>query len=283
MRKIIWIAIFLGFATSLFAEGQATPSASASVVSRQPYHIKIYAVDRDVTAPELLPLSPFPPFTGDCQDKLDGSVKLSIIVDPAGKPRKVKFLQPLRNDLDRLVIPLVYADRFKPGTREGAPVAVLRSVDVKMQACTTEEKNETGKKMSWLRLRAQPEQMFDSLPQPPEDSAYLSLADMSKDYGGEASPVLRIATNVTAPVPLNAVEAKFSEEARKANFEGICTVEATIDTNGIPQDIRVVHPLGMGLDEKAVEAASKYRFTPAMHNGQPVPVKISIEINFRLN
>ena len=72
MRKIIWIAIFLGFATSLFAEGQATPSASASVVSRQPYHIKIYAVGPDVTAPELLPLDPFPAFTEICKRKLHG-------------------------------------------------------------------------------------------------------------------------------------------------------------------------------------------------------------------
>lgn len=55
-----------------------------------------------------------------------------------------------------------------------------------------------------------------------------------------------------------------------------------VDANGIPQDIRVTRPLGMGLDEKAMEAVRQWRFKPAMKDGAPVAVAINVEISFRL-
>jgi TonB family protein len=76
--------------------------------------------------------------------------------------------------------------------------------------------------------------------------------------------------------------AEFSDEARKAGRQGIVLVSLIVDTHGRPQEIKVVRPLGMGLDEKAVEAAGKYRFKPAMKNGEPVPVTVIVEVNFRL-
>jgi TonB family protein len=55
-----------------------------------------------------------------------------------------------------------------------------------------------------------------------------------------------------------------------------------VDTQGMPQNLRVVRPLAYGLTEKAIEAVSKYRFKPAMRGGQPVPVYVTIEVNFHL-
>jgi protein TonB len=100
--------------------------------------------------------------------------------------------------------------------------------------------------------------------------------------GNIGGGLYRIGSGVSAPVPLNTVEAEFSDEARKAKYQGIVTVEIIVDAQGNPQNPRVVRPLGMGLDEKAIEAVRKYRFKPAMKDGKPVPVKISVEINFRL-
>lgn len=88
---------------------------------------------------------------------------------------------------------------------------------------------------------------------------------------------------ISAPQPLNTVEAEFSDEARRAKYQGVVLIQMIVDAQGNPQNPRVIRPLGMGLDEKALEAVRKYRFKPAMKDGKtPVPVMITVEVNFRL-
>jgi TonB family protein len=102
-------------------------------------------------------------------------------------------------------------------------------------------------------------------------------------YGGGAGGGLyRVGGGVSAPVPLNNVEAEFSDEARRAKYQGVCIISLIVDAQGNPQNPRVVRALGMGLDEKALEAVRKYKFKPAMRGNTPVPVMISVEVNFRL-
>jgi periplasmic protein TonB len=101
--------------------------------------------------------------------------------------------------------------------------------------------------------------------------------------GNAGGGVYQIGGGVSAPIPLNQVEAEFSDEARRAKYQGVCLISMIVDTNGMPQNPRVVRPLGMGLDEKALEAVRKYRFKPALKDGKtPVPVMITVEVNFRL-
>jgi TonB family protein len=78
------------------------------------------------------------------------------------------------------------------------------------------------------------------------------------------------------------VDPEFSDEARRNKYQGIVVVSLIVDAQGNPQNPKVVRPLGMGLDEKALEAVMKYKFKPAMSNGKPVPVMINVEINFRI-
>lgn len=59
-------------------------------------------------------------------------------------------------------------------------------------------------------------------------------------------------------------------------------LELIVDTDGNPRDIRIVSPLGLGLDQRAVESVSKWRFEPARKDGQPVKVEIMIEVDFHL-
>ncbi len=93
----------------------------------------------------------------------------------------------------------------------------------------------------------------------------------------------RVGGRVSAPIPINNVEAEFSDEARRAKYQGVVLVEVLVDTHGNPQNPRVVRALGMGLDEKAIEAVLKYRFKPAMKDGKtPVAVMINVEVNFHL-
>jgi TonB family protein len=92
----------------------------------------------------------------------------------------------------------------------------------------------------------------------------------------------RIGGGVSAPVLIYSVTPQYSQEARMAKTAGNVLVNLWVDQNGIPRNVRVVRGIGKGLDEKAVEAVSKYRFKPAMEDGQPVPVEINMEIDFKI-
>jgi len=87
---------------------------------------------------------------------------------------------------------------------------------------------------------------------------------------------------VSAPKALYAPDPEYSEEARKAKYQGTVVLWLVVDANGRPQQIRVQRALGMGLDEKAIEAVKQWKFDPARKNGQAVPVMINVEVNFRL-
>jgi len=77
-------------------------------------------------------------------------------------------------------------------------------------------------------------------------------------------------------------EPEFSEGARRAKYQGTALLELVVDQTGQPQNIRIVKPLGMGLDGKAVDAVSKWRFNPGMKDGEPAAVEIAVEVSFHL-
>lgn len=99
------------------------------------------------------------------------------------------------------------------------------------------------------------------------------------NYGGG---LRHVGGGVSSPEVIFKVEPEFSEEARKAKFMGVVTVNLIVDTKGLPQNVRVIRGVGMGLDEKALEAVRQYRFKPAMENGHPVPVQVNVEVNFQI-
>jgi TonB family protein len=88
--------------------------------------------------------------------------------------------------------------------------------------------------------------------------------------GGVRNPILRY-----APDP------KFSSAAQAVGLSGVSVVGLIVDAKGTPQEVRIVRPLGMGLDEFAVANVLQYRFEPAMYRRRAVPVEINIEVNFR--
>jgi protein TonB len=100
--------------------------------------------------------------------------------------------------------------------------------------------------------------------------------------GNTGGGVMHIGGGVSKPLVLYQVEPEFSEEARKAKFSGNVEVYLYVDTDGKPSHIRVVRPIGMGLDEKAVEAVRQYRFKPAMKDGKPIQVDLYVDVNFQI-
>ena len=94
--------------------------------------------------------------------------------------------------------------------------------------------------------------------------------------------VYRVGGGVSAPKPIYNPDPEYSKEARKAKLQGVCILSVIISPEGDPRDIRVARSLGMGLDEKAIEAVKRWKFQPSMLNGKPVAVAINVEILFRL-
>jgi TonB family protein len=100
--------------------------------------------------------------------------------------------------------------------------------------------------------------------------------------GGIGGGAYRIGGGVSPPTVLYKVEPEYSEEARKAKFQGTVVLYVVVDEKGNPKDLKVLRPLGLGLDQKAIEAVEKWRFNPGKKDGKPVPVQATIEVNFRL-
>jgi periplasmic protein TonB len=87
---------------------------------------------------------------------------------------------------------------------------------------------------------------------------------------------------ITAPRVLYKVDPEFSEEARKAKYQGTVILTIEVGEDGRPHGFRIVRGLGLGLDEKAIEAVAQWKFRPAMRNGKPIRAPATIEVNFRL-
>jgi periplasmic protein TonB len=87
---------------------------------------------------------------------------------------------------------------------------------------------------------------------------------------------------VTPPELLYKVEPEFSEEARKAKHQGVVVLTIEVDVSGNVRNVRVRQSLGLGLDEKAMEAVSHWRFRPGILNGKAVTTEATIQVNFQL-
>ena len=100
--------------------------------------------------------------------------------------------------------------------------------------------------------------------------------------GGTGGGVFRMGSGASPPRAIYSPEPEFSEEARKAKYQGVCTLGVVVDAQGRPTNIRVLNSLGMGLDEKAISAVKTWRFEPAMKDGHPVRFEIAVEVDFHL-
>ncbi len=100
--------------------------------------------------------------------------------------------------------------------------------------------------------------------------------------GGIGGGVFKVGGGISAPRAILTPDPQYTEEARNSKTQGTCILWLIVDTGGHPRDIRVVHGLGYGLENKAIEAVKQWRFEPAMKDGKPVNVQINVEVAFRL-
>lgn len=94
--------------------------------------------------------------------------------------------------------------------------------------------------------------------------------------------IYSVGGGVSAPRAIFAPDPEYSEEARKAKYQGVVVVQMVVDRDGKVRDAHVIRSLGLGLDEKALEAVRQWKFEPAKKNQQAVAVNINVEVSFRL-
>ena len=101
--------------------------------------------------------------------------------------------------------------------------------------------------------------------------------------GGYGGGLMSVGGGVSAPQLIRSVQPEFTEDARRSNFQGSVSIKLIVDSQGNPQDVRLASHLGMGLEEKAIEAVKQYKFRPAMYQGHPVAVQIVMDVDFHLH
>jgi len=140
----------------------------------------------------------------------------------------------------------------------------------------------TGKDAKhYSRCRLSPE--FLAIPgvAPPSEQGREPAPPAEMKPGGEVFRVVR-GNGVSYPKIVNNASPEFSPEARQAKYEGVVTLTFVVDERGRTRDIRIVSPLGMGLDQEAVETLAKWSFNPGTKDGKPAAVEMNTEMDFHL-
>ena len=117
-------------------------------------------------------------------------------------------------------------------------------------------------------------------------AAYLAASPAAAQTAGSGSAnpnaLYRAGNGVTKPQLISKVQPDYTEVARKCGVSGLVVLAIVVNSDGTAQNFRVMKTLGFGLDEKAIEAVSQWRFAPGMKDGEPVRVAATVEVNFHL-
>lgn len=166
------------------------------------------------------------------QVRMQGTVVVTMVVLPDGTPDDVRATKPLDRLLDELAVRAAREWRFRPGTKDGQPVAVEVSIEM------------------GFALRG---------------PTYKAGVD-----------------GVSLPVPVKRVEPAYPEAEQNAGIQGVVTLEAVVLPDGTVGKTSVVAPLDPALDEQALQAMKQWQFKPGTKDGEAVPVRVAVEMSFRL-
>jgi protein TonB len=97
----------------------------------------------------------------------------------------------------------------------------------------------------------------------------------------DGQAAVRIGGNIKPPTKIRDVRPNYTPEAMRARVQGVVIAEVTVDAAGMVRDARLLRSIPM-LDDAALEAVRQWQFTPTMLNGAPVPVVLTVTVNFTL-
>jgi TonB family protein len=279
MRQLVALSIL--FSCVICAAWSQPSSPAQQTKSNGP--VLIAKMGPDTTAPTLMPVDFSTAISNQCERKFHGKVDISLIVDASGLAQNMLFLKPAVNDLDRLAILVAQMDRFTPAMKGGAAVAIGEQLDLLLEACVISRTDEAGRNVHSLRLASAPEQKLGAYDGYPPKVIFASERLPGNPRAIPPDQFHKVGGNISSPIPINLPQAEFSDEGRLKKISGMCVVNLFVDVYGVPHDLILEKSLEPSMDQKALEAASRYRFKPALRDKlEPVPVMISIEVNFRI-
>lgn len=249
--RVYWaIALFVGLGTG-FSGGQQT-TAQEPVYRQAPDKDGVYFVGPEVTAPMLVQ-AVTAVYTDEMPRGGRGMSVWSIVIRADGTVVDEHLAEPLGAAFDAAALNAIHQCKFAPGRLRGEPVAVHIGVAVPFHL----DKN------------------------PPVPTIAVLERDLSSSGAG---PSANTKPNgglpaKTKPVLIHEAEAPLWIPTLKAKYQGVVVVSALVGEDGLTSDVHAIRRLGMGLDEKAMDAVRRYRFLPAVKDGKPVATRISIDVN----
>lgn len=254
-------SLLFGFLIAVAAPGwpqeQSPPSIVVQPLNNQPVPPApdkdgIYSVGHGVVSPIFVQRTEAA-YPADVSDQLiEGATVLSLVIGADGVPADIKVVSSHGDAFDDATIEAVKKSTFAPGSVNDKPVPVR----------------------AYIRVRFSP----DKRPAFPRIFSRLGTDSLGQSVGAGNTRQRKFDK---PPVALHVQPAEYSQEARIKKLSGVVVLTTVVTTDGLPSDIKVVKPLGMGLDENAIEALSRYRFKPATKDGEPVAAQITIEVSFR--
>ena len=120
------------------------------------------------------------------------------------------------------------------------------------------------------------------LPPNAEGTGSDPTATADKPIAGNGDNLVHVGGVVKKPTVISSAAPEFDNAARALKFSGNVEVYLWVLEDGSPSHLKIVRPVGMGLDEQALAAVSKYKFAPATLNGNPVKVDLYVDVNFQI-
>ena len=225
-----------------------------------------------ITAPVLLPDTSTIQTPKNCVP-LNGMVQFSATIDASGVPHITQTLESSDQRLTSFASEQLLAQRFKPGSVNGAPAAIPVALTIGLHTCAQREKHPAGDSFYSFTLRTHPlialSVASPAAAQQAAPSAPATLATAAQVGGG-----------VSVPVPTHIVDPQVPVSGKMPRH-GRCFVAMTVDENGLPQNIHIAKGLSPELDDYTLEAAKQWRFKPAQRNGKtPVAVEGTLVASF---
>ncbi len=255
MRVRTAITRNLAAALTLLSSGLfAEPRALTQQYHQAPDKDGAYFVGPEVTAPTILHAAPA--LSRDDMGRTDirGVCLLSLTIKADGGTTNIRLLRGIADQFDAAAMEAVKQSKYGPGRLNGAPVPV--------------------------KLFAQVAFTQDRQPATPE--LVVMERDVSPKQALEIEQTGRHAPMDQPPVLIHLVEAYCPEPGKRAKYEATIMVSALVDENGIPSDLKVEHPVGLGIDQQALDAVRLYRFTPGLKDGRPTPIRVTMAVKFRI-
>jgi len=260
MRGAGLLVAFLALtASAAWAQGEVAPTTQDGPMNIKPPVPRpdkdgVYSPGPGITPPLIIDRAAAAYPNDALADDVQGYCLVSLVIGADGIPTDIQVVRTHGANFDTAAIEALKQSKFEPGTLDGKPVPV--------------------------RIYARTPFFDDKRP------AYSRILLRIGPNGGALPPAQNNANRLrpgnTPPVPLNTIVAEFSDDARRNKIQGVVLVSLLVNEEGIPIDLSVTRGLGHGLDEKALEAVSQYRFRPAMRDGAPIESRIAVEVNFRL-